>query len=30
MIEIQGITKTYDSIAAVAELDMTIQAGRIY
>ncbi len=30
MIEIQGITKTYDSIAAVAELDMTIEAGRIY
>ncbi|NQT62786.1 MAG: ATP-binding cassette domain-containing protein [Candidatus Marinimicrobia bacterium] len=30
MIEIKGISKTYDSINAVAALDMTIQPGRIY
>lgn len=30
MIEIRGISKTYDSIIAVADLDMTIQPGRIY
>ena len=30
MIELQGISKTYDSIAAVSDLNMTIQAGRIY
>ncbi|MBT3253907.1 MAG: ATP-binding cassette domain-containing protein [Candidatus Marinimicrobia bacterium] len=30
MIEIKGISKSYDSIKAVAQLDMTIQPGRIY
>ncbi len=30
MIEIRGISKTYDSIAAVSHLDMTIEPGRIY
>ncbi|MBC8375973.1 MAG: ATP-binding cassette domain-containing protein [FCB group bacterium] len=30
MIEIKGISKTYDSIVAVANLDMMIQPGRIY
>ena len=30
MIEIRGISKTYDSIVAVSELSMTIQPGRIY
>ncbi|MBT4036321.1 MAG: ATP-binding cassette domain-containing protein [Candidatus Marinimicrobia bacterium] len=30
MIEIKGISKTYDSINAVADLNMTIKPGRIY
>jgi ABC-2 type transport system ATP-binding protein len=30
MIELRGISKTYDSIHAVSDLNMTVQPGRIY